>query len=53
MPLEIRELVIRVTIEEERLPPPADEKTLQTLKRAIIKECVEEVLTKLETRADR
>ena len=53
MPLEIRELVIRVTIEEEHVPPAIDEKDLPVLKRAIIRECVEEVLAKLEKRADR
>jgi hypothetical protein len=53
MPLEIRELVIKVTIEEGNTPPPADEKTLFALKRALIRECVEEVLIKLEKRADR
>ena len=53
MPLEIRELVIKVTIEDGNTPPPADDKTLLVLKRAIIRECVEEVLIKLEKRADR
>ena len=53
MPLEIRELVIKVTIEEENTTPPSDEKALFAIKRAIIRECVEEVLVKLEKRAER
>lgn len=52
MPLEIRELVIKVIIEEENAAP-FDEKALQLIKRAIIRECVEEVLVKLEKNADR
>jgi hypothetical protein len=53
MPLEIRELVIKVTVEEENTTSPSDEKTLFALKRAIIRECVEEVLLKLEKKAER
>ena len=53
MPLEVRELVIKVTIEEENTTPPSDEKALFAIKRAIIRECVEEVLLKLEKRAER
>jgi hypothetical protein len=53
MPLEIRELVIKVTIEEENAAPPSDEKALSAIKRAIIRECVEEVLIRLEKRAER
>jgi hypothetical protein len=53
MPLEVRELVIKVTIEEENTTPPSDEKALFAIKRAIIRECVEEVLVRLEKRAER
>ena len=44
---------VKVTIEEGNTPPPADEKALFALKRTLIRECVEEVLIKLEKRADR
>ena len=53
MPLEIRELVIRVTIEETNPPPPPDEKTQSTARRNLIRECVEEVLARLDKRAQR
>jgi hypothetical protein len=53
MPLEIRELVIKVTIGEENTPSPTDEKALLAIKRSIIKQCVEEVLIKLEKKAER
>ena len=53
MPLEVRELVIKVTIEEQRTPPPAAEKTQQTIRRTLIRECVEEVLARLDRRAKR
>ena len=53
MPLEIRELVIKVTIEEQNAPPPPDEKAQLTIRRTLIRECVEEVLARLDRRAQR
>jgi hypothetical protein len=53
MPLEIRELVIRVTVEEPERLAAADEKTLADIKHAVIRECIEEVLLKLENRSIR
>lgn len=53
MPLEVRELVIKVTIEQDAPTPPSDEKALLAIKRAIIRECVEEVLVKLDKQAQR
>ena len=53
MPLEIRELVIKVTVEEQQNPPAIDEKALQALRRSLIRECVEAVLIRLEKSADR
>lgn len=53
MPLEVRELVIKVTIEQDTPPPPSDEKALLAIRRAIIRECVEEVLIKLDKLAQR
>ena len=53
MPLEIRELIIKVTVEEANAPAAANEKELYDMKRAIIKECIEEVLIKLEKNAER
>jgi hypothetical protein len=53
MPLEIRELVIKVTIEENTVQSGVDENRLLHMKQSIIKECVEEVLMKLENMSDR
>lgn len=53
MPLEIRELVIKVTIEEQSTLPPPDEKAQLTIRRSLIRECVEEVLARLDRRAQR
>ena len=53
MPLEVRELVIKVTIEEQNTPPPPDEKAQPAIRRTLVKECVEEVLAMLDRRAKR
>jgi uncharacterized protein DUF5908 len=53
MPLEIRELVVKVTIEENAVQPDTDETRLRQLKQSIIRECVEEVLMKLENMQSR
>ncbi|CAL1518626.1 DUF5908 family protein [Chitinophaga sp. MM2321] len=50
MPLEIRELVIKVTIEEH--PPQTaaqpGAKDLQSLKEKVVRECMEKLLTNME-----
>jgi hypothetical protein len=50
MPLEIRELVIKVTIEEH--PPQATSHTgikdLQALKDKIVRECMDKLITTIE-----
>ncbi|HTJ14036.1 MAG TPA: DUF5908 family protein [Dinghuibacter sp.] len=50
MALEIRELVVKVTVTEGGRPPAAteDPKLMEDLKRALIRECVAEVLRQLE-----
>lgn len=54
MPLEIRELVIRVNIEEDNKKSNVEIKDeLQVYKRGIIEECVEVILQKLEDKQDR
>jgi hypothetical protein len=52
MPIEIRELVIRATIseDEERQSSPGDS---QISKKAIIEECVEQVLDILKRKEER
>lgn len=53
MPLEIRELVIKVTVEEHARKSGMDQKDLQDLKNQVIKECVEKVMVKLENLSER
>ncbi|GGH69130.1 hypothetical protein HNQ91_002748 [Filimonas zeae] len=54
MPLEIRELVIKVTVEEKSGKPEADvEHTLQTLKAQVVNECLEKIVRKLENASQR
>jgi hypothetical protein len=55
MPLEIRELVIKVTIEDasNRIDSNNLEAQLQQLKSAIIKECAEKINKELETSFER
>jgi hypothetical protein len=51
MPLEIRELIIKVTVEdqEKRLT----DKAMLELKKSIINECTEKILAKLKVRSYR
>lgn len=54
MPVEIRELVIKVNIVEDHKTPDAiDAHHLSDLKRQIIKECTERVMAKLEKNLER
>ena len=50
MPLEIRELVIRVNIEEHAVTPvnSISAKELQALKDKIIRECMDRLLSNME-----
>ena len=49
MALEIRELVVKVTVTEGATAPATqDPKTLEDLKRALVRDCVAEVLRQLE-----
>lgn len=55
MPLEIKELVIKVTIEEH--PPQAAAQTgtkdIQALKDRIVRECMDKLMTTIENLATR
>lgn len=53
MPIEIRELVVRVTIEDNKTKKGMDAKELQDMKNKIVKECVDKVLAKLESISER
>lgn len=55
MALEIRELVIKVTIAPEASTPHplANEQALRALREGIIKECMERLLTRIENDEDR
>jgi hypothetical protein len=54
MPIEIRELVIKVTITPDGQQPAASSDiSLEKLKKQMIKECVEQVIIKLDKRAER
>lgn len=53
MPIEIRELVIKVQIEEKPKQPLLGGKGLKELTDKIVAECVEKVLKKIETKQDR
>jgi hypothetical protein len=47
MPLEIRELVIKVTIEANNEPTSQDF-DIQALKASIVKECMENILERMD-----
>lgn len=53
MPLEIRELVVKITVEEQNAKRGLSEYELQELKKKIIKECVDKVIVKLENQLQR
>lgn len=53
MPIEIRELVIRVAIDEKNKKSGVDAKELADLKNKIVKECMEKILLKIDNRSDR
>lgn len=53
MPIEIRELVVKITVEESQTKKGLSEEELAELKRKIIKECVDKVVSKLENQTQR
>lgn len=54
MPLEIRELVIKVEINETRLKPDGDDKMrYEDLKTKLINECVKKIESKIENLFER
>jgi len=57
MPLEIRELVIRVAVNENSQSAKHDsiylEKKLQDMKNKIVKECIEKIMTGISKNKDR
>lgn len=54
MPIEVRELLVKITVDESANKKPAfDEKELQDLKNKIVKECTEKVIKKLEHQSQR
>lgn len=54
MPVEIRELVVKITVDETAAGQKAFSETeLQELKKRIIKECVDKVVAKIETQVQR
>lgn len=53
MPIEIRELVVRLVLEEKNTQSTFEANELAKLKDIIIKECTQNVLRKLETISER
>ncbi|MCF6405967.1 DUF5908 family protein [Chitinophaga filiformis] len=56
MPLEVRELVIKVTVSTDSGKPATalpDEKALRQWKESIIRECMDKILSRMKTEADR
>lgn len=54
MPIEIRELVIKVTVEEhQKVPDTGTPQSQHALKKGIIDECVAIVMAKLERQRER
>ncbi|SJZ92558.1 DUF5908 family protein [Sediminibacterium ginsengisoli] len=51
MPLEIRELVVRVTVKESQTQQAEAElnKKLQELKAKVVKECMEKILDRMDS----
>lgn len=53
MPLEIRELVIKVTIENKPARQQLSAKDLYDLKASIVKECTSQIIHKIKTQSER
>jgi hypothetical protein len=53
MPVEIRELVVKITVDESEPKEGFNEDDLNELKKKIIKECVDKVMIKIENQIQR
>jgi hypothetical protein len=55
MPIEIRELIIRVAVEEQskKPGPQLDQSELNALKNKLVKECMETIQLKINNGPDR
>lgn len=53
MPVEIRELIIKINIEESNSKKGISEQELLELKRKIVKECMEKIKVKLDNQIQR
>jgi hypothetical protein len=53
MPVEIRELVIKINIEESNSKKGISAEELLELKRNIVKECIEKIKVKLDNQIQR
>ena len=53
MPIEIRELVIRVSINENNKKTGIDTKELAELNNKIVKECMDKIVLKINNLSDR
>ncbi len=53
MPIEIRELVIKVTVEENKKGTDLNVKELDEVKNKWIKECIEKIMVLLENSSER
>lgn len=53
MPVEIRELIIKVSIEDKQKKAPLELKDLQELKNKVVRECTEKVMAQLANASER
>jgi len=53
MPVEIRELIVKINLEETKTKTSLNSRELLDLKNVIIKECTEKIMAKLEVISDR
>lgn len=53
MPVEIRELIVKITVDESSNKKGLTEEELQELKKRIIKECMDKVNAKIEKQLQR
>jgi hypothetical protein len=53
MPIEIRELIVKITVDEAQTRKGLSEEELAELKKALVKECVDKVLVKIENQVQR
>ena len=53
MPIEIREVVVKVTVSDNQKKAGLDQKDLADLKNKIVKECMEKIMLRIDTISDR